>query len=192
MDPDMVRQQEEAEAAARLRRAAMARASVGRPPESPFSAKVEARDDLARHVPEPPKATPGWGAALRASFFSLVVTALALIAGIMLGVKLGLVAWQSLAIGVVAGYLLGWQTAVAALRKRSAVSLGKALRAPLVPTALILFALVLSMATAALFTDISPTSLSSSFLPSYWITVAIGALIGFTLATIRMHGNLRS
>ena len=185
MDPDMVRQQEEEEAAARLRGAVMARASTAQP-ENPFARRADPRDAL-----EPPKTAPGWGAALRASFLSLVVTALALIAGIMLGVKLGLVAWQSLAIGAVAGYLLGWQSAVAALRRRYQLSVGKAFRAPIVPTALILLALVLSMATAALFTDISPTALSDSFLPSYWITVGVGALVGFILAAIRLHGNLR-
>ncbi len=192
MDPDMVRQQEEAETATRQRGPAAARPAAQSPHgHNPFVLRADPRGGIRPPRPVRPKSAPGWGAALRGSFFCLIITALALVAGIMIGVKIGLVAWQSLGIGIAAGFLLGWQSAVAALRRRYQLSLTRALRATIVPTALILFALVLAMATAALFMDISPTALSDSFLPSYWITVGIGGLIGFVLATIRMHGNLR-
>jgi len=193
MDPDMVRQQEEAEAASRVRRPVVAST------QSPAAAL---RDDLLAlradfeeddFKPTPPPVTPlGWGGVLRATFFSLVLTGLGLIGGIMLGVKLALVAWQSLAIGSFAGFLLGWQAATTSLRKGQKVSFAQAFRAPLLPTLIILLALIASMAVAALFTDISPTAIAQRVLPSYWLIVAAGAVAGFILAAIRLRKVLQT
>src|SRR5258708_4224478 len=124
MDPDMVRQQEEEEeAASRLRK------FVGRPPAAPakedaFVLRAEPRETYKAPAPAAapaaaaPKRSPGWGAAVQATTYCVLFAILGLVGGIMLGVKLGLVSWQSLALGMSAGFLFGWRSAVAALRKR--------------------------------------------------------------------------
>lgn len=201
MDPDMVRQQEEEETASRQRGPVPPRPGIVVKPsgrEEAFVLRAEPREgdrpsaatasETRARAQKPP---PGWGAALRASFFATAVASLVLVAGIMAGVRLGLVAWQSLAIGLAGGYLLGWQAAVSGLRRRYELSFGKALRATAVPVILILLALVSAMATAALFIDISPEALSNGFLPSYWMTVAGGAFAGFLLAVVKMRNNLK-
>ncbi|WP_125461891.1 MULTISPECIES: DUF4396 domain-containing protein [Rhodomicrobium] len=195
MDPDMVRQQEEAEAAARLRSPIMMMAAPADPPSTPpgdhaFTPRIEPREDYIPAEIVPEKTAPGWGAVLRATFYSLFLTGLGLMAGIMFGVKLGLVPWQSLLIGSAAGFLLGWLSAVGSLRKRYKLSFLEAYRAPLAPTGIILAALILSMAIASLFTDISPTAMTQRALPTYWVIVSIGGLIGYVAAAYRMRKSL--
>ena len=202
MDPDMVRQQEEAEAASRIRRPTpmgaansqiAARAAAGltqsHARDAPFVLRADPRENLTATPPLAPVRPVGWGVVMQASVLGLTATALAAVAGFMLGVKLGLLPWQSLAIGAAAAFILGWLSATVALR-RHGIPLGRAARASIMPTALILFALLTAMAVAALFNDISPATLSDHILPTYWINVGVGALIGLLFAVMRMRGNL--
>ncbi len=193
MDPDMVRQQEEAEAASRVRRPVMpsAQSPAAALREDLLALRVDFEEDNFEPAPLP-VTRAGLGVVLRATFFCLMLTGSGLVGGIMLGVKLGLVAWQSLAIGSIAGLLLGWQAAAASLRGGSRVTFGQAFRAPLLPTLIILVALIASMAVAALFTDISPTAIAQGVLPSYWLIVAAGAVAGFILAAIRLRKALQT
>jgi hypothetical protein len=200
MDPDMVRQQEEAETAIHRRGAPSMRAATPetqqpqRPAEPSFVLRAEPREDIAaKPAPEPParKAPPGWGAAFRATGYGFLLTSAGYFGGIMLGIKFGLPPWQSLAIGAGLGYAFGWQSAFVTLRRRYDISLARALGAPIVPTAIIVFALVSGMATASLYSRISPASLSSELTASYWITLGLFALGGFLFAAERMRGGLR-
>jgi hypothetical protein len=195
MDPDMVRQQEEAEAMSRMGRTPAARAAIAPrvANDDPIVLRAERRDGsvpalpatrFARHRPQ------GWGAALRACFFCLLLAAVGLVGGIMLGVKLGLIPEQSLAIGAGIGFLLGWQAAAASLRRRG-LPFARAIRAAFMPTAIILIALIGGMAAASLRMDIAARTIPDYASSGYWLSVGVAALIGFILASAKMRRSLR-
>jgi hypothetical protein len=194
MDPDMVRQQEEAEAASRLGRSPAARAAIAprNIQDEPIVLRGEPRGAgrTEAHEPSRPAARPGWVTALRAAFWCLVMTAAGLIAGIMLGVKLGLIPEQKFAIGVGLGFLLGWQAAAASLRGGAAVSFGRALRAPILPTLTILVALIAGMFAAFHLTGLSPETIAQRDLPDFWLIVGAAGLIGFLLAAARLRKTI--
>ena len=194
MDPDMVRQQEEEEAASRLRKFAM-----GRPPSAPmkeeaFVLRAPPRADF-RVAPAAPtaKRSPGWGGVVRATIYCLLFTILGLVGGILIGIQLGLVHWQFFALGMAAGFLSGWQSAVAVLRKRYKLGVVQAYRAPLVPAVIILFSLVGGL--AVMLPIITGTSLAtaqaSQLLVPWLLSLGAGAAAGFVLALPKMRANLR-
>jgi Domain of unknown function (DUF4396) len=201
MDPDMVRQQEEEEAASR-RGALNGRASFTPPRHDPFVMRAEPRDIPVAPVPapapaparriDPPKRAPGWLAASRATFYCVLFGALGLIGGIMLGVKLGLVSWQSLGLGMLIGFGLGWRAAVAVLRKRYTTGFTRAYRASLVPALIVLICLVGGLAVILPFAGSSLDGVPTSQLLRPWLlSLTVGALAGFVLAVPKMHANLR-
>lgn len=195
MDPDMVRQQEEEEAASFLRGIISGRAPHSTPKQDAFVLRAEPRE---RHQAPPPMAAPrpkrepGWGAALQATFYCVLFAILGLVGGIMLGVKLGLVSWQSLGLGMAAGFLFGWRSAVAALRKRYATGFTRAYRASLVPALIIQLSLVGGLAVILPFAGATLETANTSLLLKPWlISLAIGAVVGFVLALPKLRGNLR-
>jgi hypothetical protein len=198
MDPDMVRQQEEEEAASRLRGVLSRRTSFSSPRHDPFVMRAEPRNIPIGPVPaqapiiEPPKRVPGWLAASQATFYCVLFGALGLIGGIMLGVKLGLVSWQSLGLGMLTGFVLGWRSAVGALRKRTTTGFTKAYRASLTPALIVLLCLVGGLAVILPFAGSSLDSAQTGQLLRPWLlSLSIGALVGFVLAVPKMHANLR-
>ena len=195
MDPDMVRQQEEEEAASRLRKFVM-----GRPPSAPgqedaFVLRAELREPSKAAAPAaiPVKRPPDWGAALRATLYCLFFTVLGLVGGILLGFKLGLVHWQCFALGMAVGFLSGWQSAVALLRKRYKLGVVQAYRAPLVPALIILLSLVGGLAVILpIVTESSlATAQASQLLVPWLFSLGAGAVAGFILALPKMRANLR-
>jgi hypothetical protein len=195
MDPDMVRQQEEEESASRLRGVMTGRAPFFPPKPDAFVLRAEPRELPKAPAPAAarPKRPPGWGAALQATLYCTVFAILGLIGGIMLGVKLGLVSWQSLALGMSAGFLFGWRSAVAALRRRYTTGFTRAYRASLVPALIIQLSLVGGLAIILPFAGASlETAHTSQLLTPWLISLGIGATVGFVLALPKMRGNLRS
>lgn len=197
MDPDMVRQQEEEEeeAAGRLRKIV-----TGRPPSAPvkenaFVLRAESRESFKAAAPAaaPIKPPPGWGAVLRATVYCLLFTILGLVGGILIGVQLGLVHWQFFALGMAAGFLSGWQSAVAVLRKRYKLGVVQAYRAPLVPAVIILLSLVAGLAVILpIITGASlATAQASQLLVPWLFSLGVGAVAGFGLALPKMRANLR-
>ncbi len=195
MDPDMVRQQEEEEAASRLRKFV-----IGRPPSAPmmedaFVLRAEPREPFTAAAPAAAqvKRPPGWGAVLRATLYCLLFSILGFVGGILLGVQLGLVHWQFFTLGMAVGFLSGWQSAVAVLRKRYKLGAVQAYRAPLIPAVIILFSLVGGL--AAILPIITGSSLAtaqaSQLLVPWLSSLGVGAAAGFVLALPKMRANLR-
>jgi hypothetical protein len=198
MDPDLVRQQEEAEAASRARRPLAAGSRTPQPPiqpppqpDAPFLLRADPRDHLVASPPSAPPQFLGWGAALRVTTSAFALTSLGLVAGILLGVKLGLISWQSFAIGAAAGLLLGWQSAFSSLRRRYKLGFASALRVPIIPIVIILVALIAGMAVAAFRLGLPASVLADYSQGSYWLNAGLVALIGFVFAVLRMRKALR-
>jgi hypothetical protein len=194
----MVRQQEEEEAASRLRGVFNGRASFSPPKHDPFVMRAEPRDVPIAPASAParpkdqPKRVPGWLAATQATGYCVLFGALGLIGGIMLGVKLGLVSWQSLGLGLLAGFVFGWRSAVAALRKRGTTGFTRAYRASLVPALIIMLSLVAGLAIILPFAGASLEGAQGGQLLRPWLlSLGLGALVGFVLAVPKMHANLR-
>lgn len=198
MDPNLVRQQEEEEAASLLRNVFTGRAPFSPPKPDPLVLRAEPRD-----IPKPPSfpsptafddsdSAPGWGAALQATLYSLLFVIIGLVGGIILGARLGLVSWQSLALGMIGGFLLGWRSAVAALGKRYAISTVRAYRASLIPTLIILCSLVGSFASILSLPGASSSAAGVNPLTPWLISLIIGAAVGFALALPKMFDNLRA
>jgi hypothetical protein len=194
MDPDLVRQQEEEEAASRLRKFVTARPPSAPAPHDALVLRAEPREPFKAAAPAaaPVKRPPGWGAVLRAAAYCLLFTVLGLVGGIMFGVKIGLVAWQSLALGMAAGFVFGWQSAVATLRKRYKLGFAQAYRAPLIPAVILLLSLVGGLAVILPLTGASRDAAHAGPLLTPWlISLGVGAAVGLTLALPKMRANLR-
>ncbi len=197
MDPDMVRQQDEEELTSRLG----ARVKVNMPSARPIMRneptilRAEPRQREARAEPEtlaarPSSVTP-W-TAIQTAFAGSLMTGLGLLGGIMLGVKLGLIPEQRLAIGAGAGFFLGWQAFMLSLRRRGNLKLGRAITLPLFPTALILGASIAGMAAAAHFTGVAQMTVGSEVPLHYWLIAGAGALTGTAIAARRLYKSARS
>ncbi len=202
MDPDMVRQQEEAEEESRLSRLAPVQMPPPGPvPAPPARAGGAAEPIVLRAEPRggeeaaaPAEAAPrpvGWFAAIRAGLYCLIMTTLGLLAGIMIGVRTGLFPSQSLAIGAGLGLLLGWQAILASLRANAGLSFRRALLASLLPGTLMLISLIGGMVAAAYFTGVTTETIAEGHLPSFWAIVGAGGLTGIILAAIRMRKVVR-
>jgi hypothetical protein len=194
MDPDMVRQQEEEEAASRLRKFVIGRAPSAPMREEAFVLRAEPREPF-RVAPAAPavKRSPGWGAVIRATFYCLLFSVLGLVGGILIGIQLGLVHWQFFALGMAAGFLSGWQSAAAVLRKRYKLGVVQAYRAPLIPAVIILFSLVggLAVILPIITGSTLATAQASQLLVPWLFSLGAGAAAGFVLALPKMRGNLR-
>ena len=141
-------------------------------------------------MPPVPIVAPGWGTAFRSAVLCTLTTTIGLIAGIMLGVKLGLYSAQSLAIGAGLGYLLGWQSSAATLR-RAGLTFGRALRVPMLPAAFVLIALIGGMAAAFQITGMAPEAITDLQSRTFWLIVGGSGVIGALLAAAKTRNALR-
>ena len=196
MDPDMVRQQEEEEAASRLRKYVIGRTASVPVKEDAFVLRAEPREHFKPAAPAaaPAKRPLGWGAVLRATLYCLFFTILGLVGGILIGFQLGLVHWQFFVLGMAVGFLAGWQSAVAVLRKRYQLGVVQAYRAPLIPAVIILLSLVggLSVILPIVTGSSLATAQVSQLLVPWLFSLGVGAAAGFTLALPKMRTNLRA
>lgn len=194
MDPDMVRQQEEAEADSRLRIFATGRPPSARPKEDAFVLRAEPREPSKSAAPAaiPARRPLSWGAAMRATLYCLLLAILGLVGGIMLGVKLGLVHWQFFILGMAAGLLLGWQAAVTVLRKRYRLGVVQAWRASFIPAVIILMSLVggLAVMLPVITGSTLETAQAGQLLVPWLLSLGVGAMAGFVLALPKMRANL--
>jgi len=191
MDPDMVRQQEEAEQESRLGPATQARAPASAERvarrETSLVLRSEARHDADAEAAAAKANRIGWFAALRASLYCLILTMLGLLGGIMIGVKSGLFPTQSLAIGAGLGVVLGWQSAFASLRASKRLAFGRAMLTAIVPAVIVLACLIGAMLAAFQLTGVSPQTLAEGHLPAFWMIVGGGGVIGVILAASRIR-----
>jgi hypothetical protein len=213
MDPDLVRQQEEEEAASRtLPRKAlspqargeriepllpMPGAQASARPAARFAAAVQASAAPASMeaagglAVAPPPRTPGWVTALRGAVSVALGTLLGLIGGVMLGVKLQLVPWQSAAIGTAAGLFLGWQLAALVLRRRGRMGRLQAQRRALLPALAAYLALAAAMFLAPYLAAAPGAAGLAPEMAAFWKAVGAGAAIAIILAGALLRRALR-
>lgn len=210
MDPDMVRQQEEAEEEARRLKTGQtaaapgARVAVPPPPKSePVTVpREEETETILAHVHVPglppvipvkrkkkrpaPPAEPGsrlgWFVALRVSLYSLILGALGLLGGMALGAKLGLPSMQSFAVGAGLGFLFGWQAAFASMRANRAVSFMRAVLISTWPALIVLAVMIVALLSAQNVVGQGTNAATDS---NFWLIAAIGALVALILSTLQ-------
>jgi hypothetical protein len=158
------------------------------PPDTPFVLRADPRDHLIAAAPVAPPRPLGLGASMRVATTSLIFTSLGFVAGSLLGMQLGLIYWQSFTMGAAAGYLIGWQSAYASLRKRYGLRVKQALSAPLVPTALILIALIVGISVRS---HLGLPPITTDPHSSDWLNAGVITLIGYGLAILKMRKALR-
>jgi hypothetical protein len=209
MDPDMVRQQEEAEEESRRLKLApaVAPASTAAPPspapkpEPRIVPRTEETETVLAHVhmpglppvipikrkkrPTPPVDSGsriGWFVALRISVYALIMATLGLLGGMTLGSKLGLAPMQSFLTGAGLGFLLGWQAAFASLRANREVSFIRALLRSISPALIVLGIMIVALLSAQnLASDLSNAMADGRF----WMMAGAGALIALILSTLQ-------
>ena len=134
---------------------------------------------------------PGWGAALRIAASCTLGTVVGFIGGIMLGVKLQLVSWQSASIGAAAGLFLGWLLASGLLMSRGDLGRIRAYRSAILPA----FAIFLVLAAAMFLVPFLTTSAIGQSLGVdigvFWKTLGGGAVIAVLLGAALMRRALR-
>jgi hypothetical protein len=193
MDPDMVRQQEEAEAASRM------------PPPAPETSPLLATAQPSmegypfsggtRYGPpggsaaQPPQQSSlprrgVWFAAL----LDTVLTVIGLSQGLKLGANLSLVPWQALAAGALGGYLLGWTGTGLWLRLRHRLSPLRSAAAAITPTAMILVVVMASTRLADRFWAIAPRPVVEALedYPAGVLILSGGTLAAYLLALRRL------
>jgi hypothetical protein len=201
MDPDLVRQQAEEEAASlRLARAAPhleTRIEPALPMAVAPIAPPGPQASAARHYQAAPEstaiaATTGWRTAIGVATSSTLGVAVGLFGGMMLGVKLQLVPLQSVLIGAASGLLLGWQLGALTLRQGGPVGWWRAYRLGLRTTVL-----VLGVVGTAMF--VAPYLLSPPKAPNapfaiglFWKSMAVGAGLALLLGAMVVRRALRN
>jgi hypothetical protein len=197
MDPDLVRQQEEAEAEHR-------RGGKMPPPpaqKNPVPPPIAERTILSRAKPplanlsqpsrgHAPAARPRlapWLATGRAMFGGTAMAALGIFGGMLLGAKLGLVLVQQFMLGAGTGTVVGWQSAALALR-RSGYRASVSLLATILPIVLVAGAMTAGIIIAVLDLSAVTMEVSPGVTLKYWQIVAIGAAVATATAapTLRM------
>lgn len=199
MDPDLVRQQAEEEAASRM----LARRTLT--PDTRIE-PVLPMGSLLRETREAPQPAPstyragveaaaavisaGWRTAVGIAASCVLASTVGLVGGVMLGVKLQLVPSQGAAAGAAAGFLIGWQVTSTALVRQATMprwrALGVGFRASLVS---------LTVMAGAVF--VAPHYLGAPGAPTvpfemgvFWKSVAAGAMIAIVLAGVVVRGAL--
>ncbi len=192
MDPDMVRQQEEAEAASHSPRPNLepSPALAGAQPlveDYPFTADFRGAPPDSGAPPQQEKAGQRgvWFTALLAT----VLTVIGLSQGLKLGANLSLVPVQALAAGALGGVIAGWGGTGLWLRLRHRLSWGRAIVAAFLPTTLATIVMMASMKLADRYWAIAPRELAV-VMEEYQAGVFIlsgGALIAYLLAFQRLR-----
>jgi hypothetical protein len=215
MDPDMVRQQEEAEEEARRLKRSVATPKVTAPVLAEPDPTEEAEEYVGPLQPEPetetvlihshapglPPVLPirrrrrkpavearervGWLAAMRVSLYGLIMAGLGLLGGIMIGVKLGWSPAQSLGTGAGLGFVLAWQSAFVSLRANRDVSFLRAILLGVCPALILILTLIVAMVAGSHITGIKPDAISNVQLRDFWMIVASGGAVGLLLSTLQ-------
>ena len=198
MDPDLVRQQAEEEAASRLLSRRELPPEMRREPVLPMGAHV-APPLPAPLRAEPPVApasaplvTAGWRTAIGVATTCMIATTVGLVGGMMLGVKLQLVPWQVAAVGTSTALLLGWQLSALALRRRGRMAWWRAYRVGFRTAFLVLFVMAGAMFVAPHYLGAGGTEPSAPFpISTFWKSVAAGAVVSILLGAMMLRRAFR-
>jgi Domain of unknown function (DUF4396) len=188
MDPDLVRQQAEEEAASRIH------SRRGMPPDVRIEPILPMPAAMSVSRPQPLRKRPaslyqsgaqaavavasaGWRMAFGIAASCVLGTTVGLVGGMMLGVKLQLVPWQGALIGASAGLLLGWRLGSLALIKRRALGRMQAYGAAFRAALMIFLIMAAAMFVAPHFTGAIAEPNQPLDAALFWRAVAGGALI---------------
>jgi hypothetical protein len=195
MDPDLVRQQAEEEAASRIHSRREPPPAVRIEPILPMPiphrrGSHRGYESGAYHGGMRAAAAAtraGWRMAFGIATSCVLGTTVGLVGGMMLGVKLQLVPWQGALIGASAGLLLGWRLGSLALMKRAAMGRMQAYGAAFRSAFMIFLIMAAAMFAAPHFTGAVTGPNQSIDASLFWRTVASGAVIAllFGAAIIR-------
>jgi hypothetical protein len=199
MDPDLVRQQAEEEAASRRRIRRDMAPQLRREPVLPMGGEpqrperpvwiedVARRSERASHT-----AMLGWGAALGIAASATLGTMVGIIGGMMLGVKLQLVPLQTVLIGTGAGLVLGWQVGALALRQRAGLGWWRAYSVGARVVFVVLVVLAAAMFVLPHFTGSAPAPNAGFDIAVFWKSVAAGAAVALVLGALAIRRALRN
>jgi hypothetical protein len=197
MDPDLVRQQAEEEAASRILSRREPPPDVRIEPILPMPAHMMASRP---HQPKPTMAvyqggleaataiaSTGWRLAFGIAASCVLGTTVGLVGGMMAGVKMQLVPWQGALIGASAGLLLGWRLGSLALIKRRALGRMQAYGAAFRAAFMIFLIMAAAMFVAPHFTGAAKGANQPLDASLFWRAVGGGALFAllFGAAIIR-------
>jgi hypothetical protein len=202
MDPDLVRQQAEEEAASRIyaRREpppevriepflpmpgpTMAAAGRGRTrrPAGVYESGMQAATAMA---------TAGWRIAFGIATSCVLGTTVGLVGGMMVGVKTQLVPWQGALIGASAGLLLGWRLGSLALIRRAGMARMQAYGAAFRAAFTIFLIMAASMFVAPHFTGAVTVPGGAFDIAQFWRTMAGGAAASLLLGAGVIRRALR-
>ncbi len=196
MDPDMVRQQEEAEAAShsplpRIEPPPLLDVVQPLSDESPFDADFQRSPPGGDAPPRRKNAAPRgvWFTAL----LDTLLTVIGLSYGLRFGANLNLVPWQALSAGALGGILMGWGATGLWLRLRHGLSAGRATMAAFPPTVMVTIVMMASIKLADRYWALAPRELAV-VLEEYQAGVFMlsgGALAAYLLALRRLWKVLR-
>ncbi len=193
MDPDLVRQQAEEEAASRI---------LGRrepPPEVRIEPLLPMPGPRAALGPSHGRrqagiyesgmqaatavATAGWRIAFGIATSCVLGTTVGLVGGMMVGVKTQLVPWQGALIGASAGLLLGWRLGSLALIRRAGMARMQAYGAAFRAAFMIFLVMAASMFVAPHFTGAVTVPGGAFDIAQFWRTMAGGAAVSLLIGT---------
>lgn len=195
MDPDMVRQQEEAEAESLLfgiQTQPLCFQHSLRPENTPtpteaLSSSIEIQRSISKPDIPPARHPPSVSLA---AIYNAMLTAAGLAGGIMAGVKLQLVDFQSLGVQALSGFFLGGQGTATYLRRRG-VAVGKAYRTSFSTTAMVLASEAATLTLAHRYSVEPLTGNPADANAIYALTLGGGALVSIFLAFIGLKSTLR-
>jgi hypothetical protein len=199
MDPDLVRQQAEEEAASRLLSRRELPPEIRREPVLPMGtplttapASMRAEPPAAPTPALAPLVTAGWRTAIGVATTCMIATAVGLVGGLMIGVKLQLVPWQSAAIGTSAALLLGWQLSALALMRRGRMVWWRAYRVGFRTAFLTLFVMAGAMFVAPHYLGVGASAPNATFaIGTFWKSVAAGAGLSILLGALMLRRAFR-
>lgn len=200
MDPDLVRQQAEEEAASRLLSRRELPPEARREPVLPMGAPLAPpaaaaglRGEVYHSAPAPaPLVTAGWRTAIGIAASCVIATTFGLVGGLMLGVKLQLVPWQSAAIGTSTGLLMGWQLSALAIRQGARMVWWRAYRLGFRTAFLVLFVMTGAMFVAPHFLNAGTGPNAPFAISAFWKSVAGGAGIAILLGAMVLRRAFRA
>jgi hypothetical protein len=199
MDPDLVRQQAEEEAASRTLSRRDLPPDVRVEPVLPMG-RVRAFGGADSRAPDPHAgaaevaavvASAGWRTALGIATSCVLGVTVGLVGGLMLGVKLQLVPSQGAVIGAAAGFLIAWQIGAAGLRRRATLSRWRAQGAGFRAAFLILVIMAAAMFVAPHYIGAAAAPNGPFEIGLFWKSVAAGAMIALLLGGVVVRGALR-
>jgi hypothetical protein len=198
MDPDLVRQQAEEEAAHRHLSRRDLPPDMRVEPVLPMPRAADARGAWAATPVYQSSSTTatafaaaGWSMALGIAASCVLGVTVGLVGGIMLGVKLQLVPGQGALIGAAAGFFIGWQVVAGALVRHGSLTRWQAHSAGFRAALLILLIMAAAMFIAPHYVGPPKAAKAAFDVAVFWKSVAAGAMLALILGGVVLRSAMR-